>query len=406
MLYKYKAKQQRDGVLLEGVRESNDKFSLLRELKEEGLSLLVAEGTEGGGIVRFLTQLNEMVIRIGLHEKIIFARNLAAMISAGLSLSRAIEILEKQATNAKFKKILATLGKEIKDGGTLSSGLKKHPRVFSPLFVAMVHAGEESGGLSPALKEVAVHLDKNYILIKKVRGAMTYPAIIMVAIIIIGALMLIYVVPTLTGTFKELKVELPASTKFIIFVSDLLVNNFIAMFLGLVAFIVLFSLGLRTARGQKYLDFVLLRIPFIGNLVKEINSARATRTLASLLVAGVTIIESLSITRDVIQNYYYKVALVSAVEKVQKGGSVAETFKENTFLFPVMVGEMMEVGEETGKLSQMLLDIATFYEDEVDAATKDLSTVVEPVLMVVIGAAVGFFAISMITPTYSLLNNI
>lgn len=406
MLFKYKAKKLSDGGLVEGARESNDKFSLLRELKEEGLSLLVAEGTEGGGIVRFLTRLNEMVIRIGLHEKIIFARNLAAMISAGLSLSRAIEILEKQATNAKFKKILATLGKEIKDGGTLSSGLKKHPRVFSPLFVAMVHAGEESGGLSPALKEVAVHLDKNYVLIKKVRGAMTYPAIIMVAIIIIGALMLIYVVPTLTGTFKELKVELPASTKFIIFVSDLLINNFIAMFLGLVAFIVLFSLGLRTARGQKYLDFVLLRIPFIGNLVKEINSARTTRTLASLLVAGVTITESLSITRDVIQNYYYKVALVSATLKVQKGGSVAETFKENTFLFPVMVGEMMEVGEETGKLSQMLLDIATFYEDEVDAATKDLSTVVEPVLMVVIGAAVGFFAISMITPTYSLLNNI
>ena len=140
--------------------------------------------------------------------------------------------------------------------------------------------------------------------------------------------------------------------------------------------------------------------------MKEINSARTARTLASLLVAGVTITESLSITRDVIQNYYYKVALVSATLKVQKGGSVAETFKENTFLFPVMVGEMMEVGEETGKLSQMLLDIATFYEDEVDAATKDLSTVVEPVLMVVIGAAVGFFAISMITPTYSLLNNI
>ena len=176
--------------------------------------------------------------------------------------------------------------------------------------------------------------------------------------------------------------------------------------MGLVAFIIFFTLGLRTARGQKYLDFVLLRIPFIGNLVKEINSARTARTLASLLVAGVTITESLSITRDVIQNYYYKVALVSATLKVQKGGSVAETFKENTFLFPVMVGEMMEVGEETGKLSQMLLDIATFYEDEVDAATKDLSTVVEPVLMVVIGAAVGFFAISMITPTYSLLNNI
>ena len=406
MLYKYKAKKLSDGELIEGTRESEGKFSLLRELKEEGLSLLVAEGTEGGGIVRFLVRLNEVVIRIRLHDKIIFARNLAAMISAGLSLSRALEILEKQTTNAKFKKIMGALGKEIKDGGTLSSGLKKYPNVFSPLFVAIVHAGEESGGLAPSLKEIALHLDKNYALIKKVRGAMTYPAIILVAIFIIGALMLIYVVPTLTGTFKELKVELPASTQFIIFISDLLVNNTVTVFLGLVTFIIFFTLGLRTARGQKYFDFVLLRIPFIGNLVKQINSARTTRTLSSLLVAGVTITESLSITRDVIQNHYYKVALLSAAEKVQKGGAVAETFKENTFLFPVMVGEMIEVGEETGKVSQMLLDIATFYEDEVDAATKDLSTVVEPVLMVVIGAAVGFFAISMITPTYSLLNNI
>lgn len=405
MQFHYKA-QGKEGALAEGTREAADKLSLLTDLKKEGLSLLVADPVEGSGVVRFLKRLNETVVTIGLHEKIVFARNLSAMISAGLALSRAIEILEKQTANKKFKRILADLGQGIKDGGTLSDGLRKYPAVFSPLFVAMVHAGEESGGLPNALKEVGIHLEKHYQLIKKVRGAMIYPAIILCAIVVIGILMLLYVVPTLTATFRELKVELPASTQFIILLSDLLSNYTIPVFLALAALIALAVMGLRTERGSRYFDAALLHTPFVGNLAKEMNSARATRTLSSLLVAGVSVTEALSITRDVLQNSFYKDALGEAVERIEKGGSVAEVFKGHGDIFPIMVGEMAEVGEETGKLSEMLIDIASFYEGEVEAATKDLSTVIEPLLMVVIGGAVGFFAISMISPTYSLMNSI
>lgn len=405
MQFHYKA-EGREGALAEGTREAADKLSLLADLKKEGLSLLVANPVEGSGLVRFLRRLNETVVTIGLHEKIIFARNLSAMISAGLALSRAIEILEKQTANKKFKRILGDIGQGIKDGGTLSDGLKKYPAVFSPLFVAMVHAGEESGGLPGALKEVGIHLEKHYQLVKKVRGAMIYPAIILCAILVIGVLMLLYVVPTLTSTFKELKVELPASTQFIILLSDLLANYTIPVFLAFAAFVALFVMGLRTPRGARYFDAVLLRVPFIGTLVKEMNSARTARTLSSLLMAGVSVTEALSITRDVLQNSFYKEALGEAVERIEKGGSVAEIFKGHGDIFPIMVGEMAEVGEETGKLSEMLVDIALFYEGEVEAATKDLSTVIEPLLMVVIGGAVGFFAISMISPTYSLMNSI
>lgn len=406
MQFRFKAKQLKDGSIIESTRESEDKFSLAKELRDEGMTLLVANDANKGGTIEFLLWLNGIVTTINLHEKIIFARNLSAMISAGLSLNRAIEILEKQTQNEKFKKILNDIGEEIKKGGTLSSGLKKYPRVFSPLFIAMVNAGEESGGLSPALKEVSMHLEKSYLMMKKVKGAMMYPAIIMVAIVIIGALMLIYVVPTLTGTFKELKVELPASTKSIIFVSDFLVQHTVLFIGSILAFAIAFFFSLKTKLGQKYFDFTILRIPFIGNLVKEVNSARTTRTLSSLLTAGVTVTEAISITKDVIQNYYYKEVLTEAVVTIQKGSPIAKVFKDNVNLFPVMVGEMVEVGEETGKLSQMLMDIALFYEEEVDTATKDLSTIIEPVLMVFIGGAVGFFAISMISPTYSLLNNI
>ncbi|MDP3958182.1 MAG: type II secretion system F family protein [bacterium] len=405
MQFTFKAENSK-GALVEGTREAADKLSLLADLKGEGLSLLAAEPASGAGMLKFLAWLNELVVTVSLHEKIVFARNLAAMVAAGLPISRGIEVLEKQTTNGKFKKVLSAVGKTIKDGGSLSDGLKKYPSVFPPLMVAMVHAGEESGGLAPALREAGVHLEKHYALVKKVRGAMIYPAIIICAIVVIGALMLIYVVPTLTATFKELKVELPASTKLIIFISDLLTDYTIPALLGIAAIGGAFFLALRTPRGKRALDLAILKLPLIGNLAKEVNSARTARTLSSLLTAGVSVTDALAITKDVLQNSYYKEALESAGAHVQKGGAISDMFKSHEALFPVMVGEMAEVGEETGKLSEMLVDIASFYEGEVEAATKDLSIIIEPVLMVVIGAAVGFFAISMISPTYSLLNNI
>ena len=405
MQFSFKAKKK-DGSIEKGVRDAEDKLSLSHILREEGLILFSAEPVGGNKIIKFLTWLNETVVTVGLSEKIVFARNLSAMVSAGLSISRGIEILEKQTENKKLKEALNGISIGISQGKTLSDGLKNYPRIFSPLFIAMVHAGEESGGLAPALKEIAIHLEKNNVLIKKVRSALIYPAIVMVAIVIIGILMLIFVVPTLTKTFKELNVALPASTRFIIWISDLISNNIFGM-LGLLVFLaILFPVLLHTKRGKKTFDFLVLRIPFVGNLVKQINIARATRTLSSLLRAGVSVTQSTTITTDVIQNFYYKNSIGEATTKIEKGSPIAEVFKDNDFLYPVMVGEMVEVGEETGKLADMLLDIAKFYEEQVETATKDLSTVIEPVLMIVIGSAVGFFAISMISPTYSVLNNI
>ncbi|MBX4215435.1 type II secretion system F family protein [Candidatus Parcubacteria bacterium] len=405
MLLHYQAKGA-DGSVIEGDRESPDKFSLAADLRAEGLMPFLVTPKRKNPLVRLMVKMNEWVQGVSLHEKIVFSRNLAAMLGAGLAVSRSLEILEKQTENAVFRSTLEAIGKDIKDGGTLSRGLAKFPSVFSSLFVAMVHAGEESGGLPGALREVAIHLEKHYALVRKVRGAMLYPIIIICAVFVIGALMLIYVVPTLTSTFKELGVALPASTRFIIFVSDLLVHYTVGVLAGAIALGASFFLFLRTPRGGRAFDYILLKLPFVGNLAREVNSARTARTLSSLLTAGVSVTESLFITKEVLQNSYYKEALASAVERIEKGTAIAEIFKEHENLFPVMVGEMTEVGEETGKLSEMLLNVATFYEEEVETATKDLSTVIEPLLMVVIGAAVGFFAISMVAPTYSLLNNI
>ena len=397
--------QTKDGKKVDMVVSASDRFSLAKDLRDTGiLPVLIEEVKDKNDIdIPFLSNIFN---NIKLHEKIIFTRNLSGMLTAGLSLYRALTVLEKQTQNKKFKEILHDILIVIDKGGTLSEGMAKYPKVFSTLFVSMVRAGEESGSLANTLTEIGVNLEKTYALNKKIKGALMYPSIILCAIIIIGILMLVFVVPTLTSTFKELNADLPGSTKFVIFISDFMANHAL-LFVGLLIFIIFCFVYLtRLPKIKIYTDYIVLRLPVVGNIAQELNSARTTRTLSSLLTAGVEMVRSLEITGDVLQNVHYKKIIKDAVTSVQKGETLSSIFKQNTKFYPVMVGEMMEVGEETGKLSGMLIDIATFYEGEVDNKTKDLSTIIEPVLMVFIGGAVGFFAVSMITPMYSLLNNI
>ena len=395
--FAYKIKK--DGEIEEGVRTAKDKFALIGDLKKEGEVVSVEEVSKS----RFnMDAINSMLSRVKLQDKIVFARNLSAMLAAGLPVSRALNILKRQTQNPKFKRIIGTLEDTISGGGGLSEGMAKFPRVFSPLFVSMVRAGEESGSLPDSLKVISEQLEKNYQLQKKIRGAMLYPAIVITAMLIIAVLMFIFVVPTLTETFKELQVDLPASTRFVIAVSDFLSEYTflaIALMFGAAA---LFAWLLRTRPGKRGFEYVVLRLPVVGKIAKEANAARTARTLSSLLSAGVDMVDALEITKDVVQNSYYKEVLEKAVKDVQKGLPLSGVFMQREDLYPILVGEMMEVGEETGKFSEMLLRVALFYEDEVDSATKNISTIIEPVLMVIIGIAVGFFALSMITPMYSL----
>jgi type IV pilus assembly protein PilC len=217
---------------------------------------------------------------------------------------------------------------------------------------------------------------------------------------------MIYVVPTLTKTFKDLGTELPKSTKMIIWLSDSISQHLFIFVLIIVAVIASAIFLSKIKSIRRYLDFIILHLPVIGKIVKEVNTARTARTLSSLLLSGVNISNALHITEEVLQNVYYKELIQKSILSVEKGTVLSASFKENTFLYPVMMGEMIEVGEETGNMSKMLLDIASFYEAEVDNKTKDLSTIIEPILMVFIGGAVGFFAVSMLSPMYSVMDNI
>lgn len=392
------------GERVEDTRESKDKVTLYHELKSEGISLISAVEVQNKKSIFSKDAI--LFGHVKMTEKIAFARNLASMLTAGLPMARALAIEQKQTPNKFFKEILQKLGEDIRVGKTLHEALSSYPKVFSSLFVSMVAAGEESGKVADSLNIVASQMEKTYALQRKIRGALMYPSVIIIAMLGIGVFMLVYIVPSLTGTFKELNVELPASTQFIIWVSDLFKNNFIFLIVGLVVAIFLIIALIKNPQGKRMIDFVLLRFPVVGPLIKESNSARTTRTLSSLLSSGVPVTHALSIVQEVMQNSYYKEVIAKAEKQIQLGAPMSQTFIEAEKLYPVYVGEMVAVGEETGDLTGMLMKVALFYEEDVEQKTKDMSTIIEPFLMLVVGIAVGFFAISMISPMYSLVQNI
>ncbi len=405
MLFSYKVKSN-TGAIVEGVMEAADRFALARDLRAKGnIPVSITEQKKGGTLsLAFIDKI--LAGKIKNTELIVFTNNLSGMIKAGLSLYRALSVLQKQTKKPLMTKILTSLSTDINSGETLSTGLAKFPDTFSKLFVSMTKAGEESGNLAGALSDIGVNLEKANSLTKKIKGALIYPGVILSAMVVIGVLMFAFVVPTLAGTFKELGVVLPVSTRVIIYLGNFFSNNLI------LTFVIILSMGVgmytlfRAEFMAKYIHYAILRLPVIGLISKELNTARTARTMSSLLLSGVSITRATEITGDVVQNVYYKKVLTEAKTAVEKGAPFSQVFEANPNLYPIMMSEMIQVGEETGKLSDMLLQIAHFYEESIENKTKNLSTIIEPILMIIIGSGVGFFAISMISPLYSVLDNI
>lgn len=401
-LYKYK--YLKDGEEHEETKEFSDKAALYGSIRSDDASILSAEEVESKTNALKLFSFGK---RVKTQEIITFAKNLAVMIDAGLAVSRALSILQKQSKNKRLVAILEKIGASINGGETLSKSLEARPDVFSGLFVSMVKAGEESGKLSYSLRVIADQLEKSNSLSKKIKGAMVYPTVIVSLMVVIGILMMVYMVPTLTETFKGLNIELPLPTRIIIAISDFLRANFILTLVVIAGAVSGFLSGLKTKRGKSMLDFVILRAPMIKNMAKEVNAARTARTLSSLISSGVDIVSAIGITSNVLQNHYFKNLLDIAAKQVEVGELLSVSLANtNGNLYPVFVGEMLAVGEETGKMTEMLDNIATYYENEVDQKTKDLSTIIEPFLMILIGIVVGVFAIAMMLPTYSLVDAI
>ena len=394
-----------EGETKSGEMVANDERSVATQLKADGFlatSIKEIKESKGEKDIKFLDRFST----VSLRDKMMFARNLSVMISSGLTISKAIKNLSAQMSNKRFQKILLQIYNDVRSGKNLSDAMASFPGVFNELFVNMVRVGEIGGNLEETLKIVAVQLEKENSLKNKVKGAMMYPAVIVVAMAGVGVLMLTYILPKITGVFAGMDVQLPKTTQFVIALSDVFKKHGIVVLIFFVFFGVFLKMFLKTQTGKKTLSFILLKTPAIKNMVIKINCARFSRIYSSLLRSGVTALDALKIVSNTLSNYYYKEALNESIKRIQKGVDLSKIIGEKPDLFPVLVKQMLEVGEQTGETETVLLKMAEFYEDEVDQLTKNLSSIIEPVLMLIMGGAVGFFAVSMLQPMYSLMDNI
>jgi len=399
MLFLYKAKDL-NGNIKSGKFNAKNKNELKKKLG--GLGLFVISSAEEKDKKSKL-EISKILKRVSVVDKMLFTRHLGVMLKAGLPFSRSIAVLSEQTNNAYFVEILQSIQEDIQKGNSLADSLAKYPNVFNNLFVSMIRVGEVGGNLEEVLDILYLQLKKEHELSSRIKGAMMYPAVIIFAMTVIGILMMIFVVPSLLNIFIEMGVELPLSTRIIVFISDALQNHGIFIFLGFIFLAVLFFKTIKTPKGKKYFDYFLLRLPTINGIIAKVNMARFSRTLSSMIASGVSIVEALKIISDTLGNTYYQESVKDACQHIQKGIELSEVIGRYDKLYHPLMIHMIEVGEETGTLEETLKQVAEFYEDEIEQITSNLSSIIEPILMLVIGGAVGFFAISMIQPMYGIM---
>lgn len=397
--YSYFAKTK-NGDDASGTIEAADELDLARKLRQGGLVLI--EAVKKGQKKKRLN-FSFSFGKTSLKDKIMFTRNLQVMVSAGVPLPRAIRILAEQSKSAALKKALLDVIDEITKGGNFADGLSRHPNVFSELFVNMVRVGEETGTLEEVFKTLTLQMERQYELTSKIIGALTYPAVILCAMMGIGLLMLVAVVPKLAVVFEEMNIEFPMSTKIVIGLGLFLSSHWYLLPLFAGAFLFGLRAFLKTPFGKRSMDGLFLRLPMISGIIKKANSASAMRSFSSLIKAGVPVVRALEIVAGALGNIYFKKALLDCAQKVKEGTKLSEALAPYESFFSAIMVQMVEIGEETGQTSDVLGKLADFFEEEVTNITKNLSSIIEPILMLLIGGAVGFFAISMVQPMYSMM---
>src|SRR5215204_819464 len=398
-LYTYRALDKQGEVVQDKVDGSGE-LAVAQELRQQGL--LVIE-------VKEQNVANKDILapfkRIKLGDLVVFSRQLATMINAGLPIVRALYVLSEQTENPKLKAVVVEVRKDVEAGSFLSEALEKHPDAFSRLYVEMVKAGEIGGILDGVLLRLADQLERDQDLRRKIRSAMTYPVVVLVLAILATSFMLIFIVPVFAGLFQDLGGTLPLPTRICMLLSDILTSFWgVLVYAGMALAVVMFLRWKKSDRGRKVWGRAVLRIPAkIGDVVKKATLARFARTLATLSAAGVPILQALEITATSSGNWVVESSLMKSRDAIREGIPLYKPL-ETEPVFPPMVTRMIAVGEETGDIDGMLTKIAEFYESEVDAAVKALTSIIEPLMIVVVGAIVGAIVISMYLPMFEIFN--
>jgi type IV pilus assembly protein PilC len=396
-LYTYRA-LDKQGEIVQDKLEGSGELAVVHELRQQGL--LVIDVKEQSVAQKDILAPFKRIKRTDL---VVFSRQLATMINAGLPIVRALYVLSEQTANPKLNDVVVEVRKDVEAGSSLSEALEKHPEVFSRLYVEMVKAGEIGGILDGVLLRVADQLEKDQDLRRKIRSAMIYPILVFVLAILAASFMLIFIVPVFARLFQDLGGTLPLPTRICMLLSDILTSIFgVFLYAGMAIGVVMFLRWKKTERGRKVWGRAVLRIPAkIGDVVKKVTLARFARTLATLSAAGVPILQAIEITATSSGNWVMEKALLKSKDAIREGIPLYKPL-EGEPVFPPMVTRMIAVGEETGDIDGMLTKIAEFYESEVDAAVKALTSIIEPLMIVVVGGIVGFIVISMYLPMFAI----
>lgn len=397
MHFVYKARNG-EGQVVKGEIESADEAGAVSALRQNDLYISsISAKTEG--------KFKNIAIfnKTSLKDKIIFTQQLGIMVKSGLSVVEAMRALAEETTNKKFSAEINEIISDVKGGTQLSEAMAKHPRTFDTVYVNTVRSGEKSGKLEEVLSRLAVQLTKDFELTSKVRGALIYPAFVLTALIAVFILVLVGVIPELQKIFEEMDVPLPAVTRAVLGLSAFMKDNIVVMVIILVVLIVGLKLFGNYPVGRRIYDQIKTRIPVLGNLTKKSYMAKFCRTFAGLAAAGLPLLDIFRTAKDVINNVIYQEAIVEMTKKVEVGEPISKVLKESK-LFPAMVGQLASVGEKSGNIDMVFETLANFFDREVENITSNLSQMLEPVLMVIMGVGVGLLIISVVQPIYGLVN--
>jgi len=398
--YVYRVRD-RGGRLLEGTLEADSTGLVATRLREMGYFPISIEHKASGALQREL-HIPGLGRRVKQRDVAVFARQFATMINAGLTMLRALSILSEQTANPVLAKAVDAVRSDVETGASLSQALGRHPRVFNRLFVSMVRAGEAGGVLDGVLQQLATTLEKQAGLRSKIRAAMAYPVAVGGLVTCIVVAMLIFVVPMFKSMYKQVGGKLPVPTLLLLRVSNTFTSFFPFIFAAVIALVVGGRRLVRTPAGRARWDQLKLRVPIFGNLVHKTSIARFARTLSVLLHSGVPILESLEITADTVGNAVVAAAVRDVQSAVKTGETVARPLSAHR-VFPAMVTQMMSVGEETGALDVMLEKIADFYDEEIETMVEGLTSLIEPILIVVMGGVVGGMVVCLYLPMFNII---
>ena len=400
-IYSYIGKKPGTAKNVKGELHADDLGQANKTLRAQGLIVLHLALYDEKASSPFHFSLNRK--KVPLKEKIIFSRQLSVMIRAGLSIVKALESLSRQTENEFFKETIHDLITQVKGGTVLSKAMMRHPKVFADVYVAVIKAGEQTGQLSEVLLNLAEQQEKEADLVGKVKGAMIYPAVIFCLLIGVMILVVVFVIPSLQSIFTESGATLPFLTRMLLGLSKIIRGYYWIIIPALVGLFILLRLWVGTAPGREVYDKAKFSLPIFGSLTKKVYMARFARTMAMLIKASLPILEALEIIRKTISNVHYNRAFERIQREVESGKTMSASVNKEP-LFPPMVAQLISLGEESGSMESVLLDVATFYDKEVDTMAKNLTTLLEPIMMIVMGIGVAFVVASVLGPIYGLVN--